>query len=133
MKKLGVLLVIIILAIFAFNLKGQVKKNTNTNFPQESKNEAIPTALIRKVTITKSGFNPATITINRGETVKWINDSGQEASVNSDPYPNNNLHPFLNLGEIPNGYSSDALFEDTGTYKYHNQKTPAQIGTVVVK
>ncbi len=134
MKKFGILLLIVVVVLIAIGLKNNGGKfNTKKISSPESKDEIIPSVTIRTVNITKSGFNPQTLTINQGETVKWINISGTEVSVNSDTYPKNEKHPFLNLGEIPAGYSSDALFEDSGTYNYHNQKIPTQQGTIVVK
>src|SRR5579859_1663702 len=39
------------------------------------------------VTLTQTGFAPATLTIKAGQTVTWINKSGMAATVNSDPHP----------------------------------------------
>jgi len=134
MRKYGVLLIILLIVVIVLGIKQTYKERSATPASESAtQGGELPPATIRTVKITSSGFDPATITINRGETVKWINESGTMATVNSDPHPQNNLHIFLNLGEIPSGYSADALFEDGGTFKYHNDKIPTQRGTVVVK
>lgn len=88
---------------------------------------------IKEVILKKKGFSPASVTIKRGETVTWINQSGSDAGVNSVPHPTHNLHRFLNLGVFPNGSSVQATFETSGSYNYHNHLSPQQRGTVVVK
>ncbi|HVT01280.1 MAG TPA: hypothetical protein VHE53_03565 [Patescibacteria group bacterium] len=113
--------------------------NKNTNQPQYSTEDQanetpIPTPKkINDVKVTKNGFEPKIITINKGETVSWINSSGEDATVNSDPYPNNNKYPFLNLGSFPNGTTVQAIFNDTGTFGYHNQFKSSETGTIMVK
>lgn len=133
MSKFGAILLIAVIVAAILVIKQSDKNQTPTNKNIASETSDVPNAVVKNVKITKVGFEPPTISIKRGETVKWINESGGTATVNSDPSPKNDLYPFLNLGEIPNGSSSDAQFVDSGTYKYHNQNNPVQRGTVVVK
>ena len=85
------------------------------------------------VTLDRNGYSPKTITIKKGEKVMWINHSGQEATVNSDPHPTHNFHRVLNLGQFPDGSSVQAVFGETGTFTYHNHFIPSQTGTVIVE
>ena len=48
-----------------------------------------PVAGLYRVIITPSGFEPQTVNVAAGDAVQWINESGGDASVNSDPYPTN--------------------------------------------
>lgn len=101
---------------------------------QISKRMAVPTPIkINQITLTSTGFTPKTITIGRGETVSWLNSSGRDATVNSDPYPKNDLFKFLNLGEFRANTTVQAIFEEVGQYGYHNHLVPAQTGVVIVK
>ena len=86
-----------------------------------------------EVLVGQNGFSPQTLTIKKGETVVWINQSGENVTVNSDPHPTHNLHRFLNKGEFSSGSSVQVTFEETGTLSYHNHLNPSQKGTVVVK
>ncbi len=132
MKKLLLcVLTAVILAVMGFFL-------LNTKSQPKPKVKDIPLTTITpptivRVTLGKTGFTPVSITIRRGEYVMWINQSGEKASVNSDPYPKNNLYKFLNLGEFPNGFSVQTVFQNKGKYGYHNQLNPAQKGTVTVE
>lgn len=111
----------------------------NRNFLQESSptiNNSPSSSqdlTINKVTFTKDGFLPASLTIKKGEAVMWINESSVDATVNSNPHPTHKLYRFLNLGEVPPGSSVQAVFEKTGTFGYHNHLNPGQQGTIVVK
>ncbi len=88
---------------------------------------------ISLVTLTKSGFSPATLTIKANSRVAWVNNSGQPASVNSNDHPTHKLYPPLNLGLFNSGSSVQLVFDKPGTYKYHNHLNPAQTGTIIVQ
>jgi plastocyanin len=91
-----------------------------------------PVAGMYRVIITASGFEPQTVNVEAGDAVQWINESGGDASVNSDPYPTNQYWIFLNLGQLPNGDGSAlAAICSPGTYTYHNEVNPSQTGSIV--
>lgn len=105
-----------------------IGQGTSSDVPQSINPESIKT-----VTLTKDGFSPASLTVKKGDTVSFLNQSGKTATVNSNPYPVNNLYKFLNLGEFANGTTVQALFDEIGSFSYHNQFIPEQQGTIVVK
>ncbi len=135
MKRLPLMILIVI--IIAVVIAGIIFIRTNviTRQAQEQKTNTQSTSTVTKHTITilNNGFNPQKIEIKKGDTVIWINDSGEDATVNSDPYPVNNLHRFLNLGGFPDGSSVQAVFNEVGNFTYHNHFKPEQKGTVVVE
>lgn len=85
------------------------------------------------VILTASVFSPATLTIKAGETVNWTNQSGQDATINSDPHPLHTNYPPLNLGTFSNGQTFSLAFPKSGTYGYHNHLDPSQRGTIIVE
>ncbi|MCL4366879.1 cupredoxin domain-containing protein [Patescibacteria group bacterium] len=85
------------------------------------------------VILDSSGFSPATLTIKAGFTVIWKNNSGQSATVNSDPHPIHTDYPPLNLGTFPNGGTLQLTFDKPGTYGYHNHLNPNEKGTIIVQ
>ncbi len=85
------------------------------------------------VTVTSSGFSPNLITIKKGTKVIWVNKSGDIANVSSDPHPIHTDYPPLNLNNFNDGGSVSLVFNDAGTYKYHNHLNSSQKGTVVVE
>lgn len=85
------------------------------------------------VTLTSNGFSPATLTIKTGETVTWLNKSGEAATVNSDPHPVHTDYAPLNLGNFPDGGTLTLTFDKPGSYGYHNHLNPSQRGTITVQ
>lgn len=85
------------------------------------------------VTLSATGFSPATLTIKSGTTVTWTNKSGEEATVNSDPHPSHTDYLPLNLGKFADGETLKLTFTKPGTYGYHNHLNPSEKGTIIVQ
>lgn len=84
------------------------------------------------VTLRADGFAPKVLTIHAGETVTWVNNSGTQATVNSDPHPVHTAYPPLNLGEFNDGDTVSVAFPKPGRYGYHNHFDANQTGTIIV-
>src|SRR5688572_27170325 len=83
-------------------------------------------AVTRVVSIKPAGFDPATRTINTGDTIRWRNDDTVNHQVVAD-----NGHfasPVLRPGQ---SYTRE--FNISGTYRYRDALEPAERGTIVVK
>lgn len=85
------------------------------------------------VSLTSEGFSPQTITISAGEEVIWVNESGDQATVDSSVHPTHRDHPFLNLGVFEVGEQHSLVFDEPGEYKYHDHLNASRFGTVVVE
>lgn len=97
---------------------------------------ASPSAMEQKeqtVALTSTGFNPQSITVKKGTTVKWVNKSGEEGNVSSDPHPIHTNYSPLNLGSFADGDSVSLTFDKAGTYGYHDHLNPQLKGTVIVE
>ncbi len=94
-----------------------------------------PTQMIEgsKVTLTESGYSPATLTIKVGDTVTWTNTGSKNSNVSSDPHPQHTTYSPLNLGMLKPGDSLSLKFDTAGTYTYHNHLNESQRGTIIVK
>jgi plastocyanin len=76
------------------------------------------------VKIQNSAFNPNSITISSGDTVKWTNlDSGTHTVVG----------PGFSSGNISSGKSYEHKFTNAGTYNYSCSIDPSMKGVVIVK
>lgn len=76
------------------------------------------------VKIQNDSFNPETITISNGDTVKWTNmGSGTHSVVGTD----------FSSGNISSGKSYGHKFTKTGTYNYYCFIDPSMKGIVIVK
>lgn len=85
------------------------------------------------VNITSTGFSPANITINVGDSVIWRNGDSANHNVNSAPHPSHTTYSPLNLGVIKPGESKSLTFPTVGTYKYHDHPNPSLTGSVTVE
>lgn|SRR3989344_993856 len=85
------------------------------------------------VSLTAAGFNPQTLTITAGTQVVWTNTSGAVGNVSSAPHPAHTAYPPLNLGSFDGGATVSLVFDQPGTYKYHNHLNPTQTGSITVE
>jgi plastocyanin len=86
------------------------------------------------VSYTNTGFFPKTITIKKGDTVRFANNSDDDMWVASNPHP---IHSDLNGFDSEKSYESNSIFTytftKTGTWSYHNHKNSSVEGTIIVK
>ncbi len=109
-----------------------------------------PTPVVSKniITLTDSGYSPATITIKKGETVVWKNESKGLMWTASAMHPTHKVYPGTDItacgtqtllpmfdacAGVASGQSWSFIFKNVGTWKYHNHLNSKQFGTVVVE
>lgn len=140
----GLLVVVAGLGLGWYVLKGSYQPST----PEEtSVISTIPPApegtgagmekggVITKVTVTytDSGYTPATVTVKKGTTVTWVNQSSGGMWTASAVHPTHQLLPgFDQLKSVAKGGTYDYTFTKVGTWKYHNHVNASDTGTVVV-
>jgi plastocyanin len=86
------------------------------------------------VKFTGTAFEPSTLTIKAGETVKFENKSGDDFWPASNVHPTHLLYPGFDAKKpILDGGSYSFTFTKTGSWGYHNHLTPDIEGTIVVQ
>ncbi|HEY0948289.1 MAG TPA: hypothetical protein VGE53_02280 [Candidatus Paceibacterota bacterium] len=102
------------------------------------------------VTLTDSGFTPSTLTVNAGETVRFINESSRGMWVGSDDHPTHTDYDgtatrehcangmatngtFDQCASVNKGDYWDYTFERAGSFGYHNHVGASNTGTIVVR
>lgn len=140
---LQVILIYVVVAVVVYGLVYYffLSKNTMTAYqqPQTTKSpqsvSPIPSETMAEnvVILTADGYSPATLTMKAGTAVTWTNNSGEEATVNSDPHPTHTDYPPLNLGRFAVGESLTLTFDKPGRYGYHNHLKPSEKGTIIVQ
>ncbi len=111
--------------------------NTNTTSTNSSENtNAAPVVEGGQVSITSAGFDPATVTINAGESVTWTNKDTASHAVAPDNHPTHvkyaGIWDYTNMN-LKNGETYTNTFMQTGTYSYHDPLEETVKGTVVVE
>jgi len=97
-------------------------------------------AIAKKVPITvdvfilkdRGPFSSSTVTIAKGDMVRWINNDSRIRNVSSNVHPLHTLYPPLNLGDVGAGETVSFTFDTVGTYKYHDHLYTEHDGTVIV-
>lgn len=118
-KALFTILIVPFMLLTASCDKDDANEDTNTNGGSSVPGE-------NEVWIQGSAFVPATITVDAGTTIKWINKDNMIHTVTSD----NNLFDSGSLNQ--NGTFSQS-FPAAGTFAYHCIPHPFMTATVVVK
>lgn len=55
------------------------------------------------ITIQNGRVTPSTVTVTVGQSVNFVNQDGRVRNMTSDPHPEHNLCPALNVGPLNNG------------------------------
>lgn len=102
------------------------------------------------VTLTDSGFSPVRISIQAGDTVRFLNESSRGMWVGADEHPThteydgtsmrehcadgqNSTGSFDQCQQAATGSFWEYTFEKQGTFNYHNHVGASNTGTIVVE
>lgn len=129
----AIFIAIIIVGGIFFYAKSNTSTSSVTPTPVQSAQTKTPTSTQATINLTGSGFSPSMLTIKVGTKVIWINNSGENAQVDSNPHPIHSSFPPMNFDAFSNGSSVSLVFDKAGTYGYHNHLNPSQTGTIVVQ
>ncbi len=132
-KSLTMLSVVVVAIVLILVVSFAVYHKRNTNRATTVTNSTVLPAT--QVTITANGFNPATISVKKGQTVIWTSRDTSPHQPASDPYPAEDALPgFVDEAALTKGETYGFKFDQTGTFTYHDHLNPLQLkGTVIVK
>lgn len=95
--------------------------------------------------MTDSGFSPSSVTVSKGDTVKFVSDEGLHWPA-SNNHPTHTLYPGSNInkcgssatifdacGGLGPGESFSFKFDIAGTWGFHDHLMPSHLGTVTVQ
>lgn len=102
----------------------------STNKPAVSVTN-LPPATVR---YTADGFSPTTVTITKGGSVQFINDSNSQMWVASNPHPSHSAYPaFDQRTSVGRGGTYTFTFTEIGKWYFHNHLNSSRTGLVIVK
>ena len=116
-------------------------QNTDTAAPSTSDTSQVAPVVIG---YTSAGFDPATVTIKKGQTVRFVNNDVSVAVwPASAVHPTHSVYPQKSktdcLGSsfdachgLNHGGSRDFTFDYVGTWGFHNHLSPSKTGKIIV-
>ncbi|MBI2626843.1 MAG: hypothetical protein HYW77_01220 [Parcubacteria group bacterium] len=79
-------------------------------------------------------FSPTILQVKVNDTIRFKNESDKLIYIISDSHPDHNLFAELDSkGSIKKGDSWVFVFNKKGIWGYHNEKSPEEGGTIIVK
>lgn len=92
-----------------------------------------PAATANTISISDTGFSPATVTVKSGTTVTFMNNGQALHWPASNPHPvHTDLSGFDAQKGLATGESYSFTFTKTGTWGFHDHLNAAMKGSVVV-
>ena len=77
------------------------------------------------ITITAAGVSPSTVTVSPGQRVTFLNNDSRPHDMASDPHPEHNLCPEINVGFLQTGQSGTTQNLNTvRTCGFHDHNQP---------
>lgn len=105
-------------------------------------NSTMTAPMEKTVEITSAGFSPSSVTVSAGQKVKFVNKDTETHWPASDPHPLHTDYPQLGscIGSFFDACSALAkdedwgfVFNEKGTWRYHDHLNPSLKGTVTVE
>lgn len=146
--KIGLLLVIIVVGgvyIFSSFLENPINTASVIDNPEESQ---LAGETENVVEITSSGYSPKELTIQRGETITWVNMDPEEHWPASAMHPTHTVYPGSDIKKcgtqeggnifdacrgIPQGESYSFTFNEVGSWGYHDHIVNGMFGKIIVE
>ncbi len=85
------------------------------------------------VTLGRGAFTPDEVTVEAGQSILFVNESGAPAIVASDPHPTHTDLGGFESGTLESGASYLFVFNERGSWGFHNHLNPSHTGTVIVR
>lgn len=131
----ALLLIVIVIALNAPNRDTAKQEITNTAQQTADATQIQDTdqRVAATISYTDKGFEPSTLTVKTGDTVRIQNNSTMSLSFNSDDHPAHTKYSELNVGDVPQGGSETFTVTTKGTWGFHNHDNASDTGTITVE
>lgn len=110
------------------------KKVSVVKKAEEEKEEAKETLKEAAISITASGFSPASVEISKGGKITWKNNDTVDHQPASAPHPVHTDLPVLGNGKVLTpGEDFSVIIDQVGVFGFHDHLNPSLVGTITVK
>ena len=133
---------ILIVSLAAYFYLANKPANEEPNNAQSAEKSSV------KIVFTDNGFQPNAVTVKKGDEVVFLNQSSKPTRPASAFHPTHTAYPgssiekcgtdeesetFDACGEIAPGESWSFVFNELGTWKYHNHLDISNYGSITVE
>jgi len=128
MKKsviIGIILILILVIVGIYFLKPSANKTLTSNNPSSTPETTSSNS--KTIDIVGFAFSPATMTVNKGDTIVWTNKDTMAHTVTSDSGNE------LASGNLVKGQTYTHTFNTIGSFDYHCNIHTSMKGTIIVK
>ena len=125
--KIGIfsIVVIAVLGFIVFTSAEEQEKNEYSN--------ELYTPIIHFIVLTKQGFKPQNIVINKGDTIEFSTDRDRPFWTASNLHPTHTIFPaFDSLEPIPPDLTWSFIFTDVGKWGFHDHLQAHFTGVIEV-
>jgi len=132
---------IIVLSLGILLIAAACNKSTTSNPPPPSPTPVTqtptptptPPVATAEISMTSSGFSPATLTVTKGTKVTFKNNDTKSRWPASDPHPTHTDLAGFDAGRVIDpGSSYVYTFDKVGTWGFHDHLNPFYRGSVTV-
>lgn len=118
-------------------------------FQQPQPSAPAPLPGMRIITYSDNGYSPEKLTIKKGDTVTFKNESSRVTWPATDIHPQHKVYPgsdiqkcfdgsdksmlFDSCGDVQPGGEWSFTFREAGMWRYHDHKRPTETGTLIVE
>lgn len=126
------ILVLLVLAVSIF--RQPIISDTSGHISSSLEPTPLAQPRIYAVSYKNGVFSPTNLRIKAGDTVRFKNESVFPIKVISDPHlDHNGLVGFDSIGDVPQGSFFAFTFAARGIFGYHNEKSPNESATIIVR
>lgn len=101
-------------------------------FIQDDSEKTVSTG-VAQIQITKDGFLPATIAVDKGTKIIWTNSDKTTHQIQANPHPTGDSLPGLRSEILNSEQTYEYIADSPGTYGYHDHISPTTNGTIEVR
>jgi plastocyanin len=104
----------------------QTPTDTGTTSQTTTNPSTVPAPKTYNIAISNFAFSPSTLSINKGDTVVWINKDSASHTVTSDSGNE------IASGSLSNGQTFSHTFNTAGSFDYHCAIHPSMKANIIV-
>lgn len=89
--------------------------------------------VVAQITITKDGFIPAALSVEKGTKIVWTNTDSVQHQIQANPHPTGDSLPGLKSKVLNSNQTYEYTADTTGSFNYHDHLNPTANGTLEVR